>query len=65
MTITCVCRGSINPSNVKVGKTSPLIHSYTAEGHSKAVLSVFATEDLLFSSSKGKVHHKIFYKLTN
>ena len=48
-----VCRGSITPANTKVVKTSPLVHSYTAEGHTKAVLSVFATDDLLFSSSKG------------
>jgi len=30
-----------------------LIHSHTAVGHSKAVLSVFATESTLYSSSKG------------
>ena len=35
------------------GKPAPVTCTHMAEGHSKAVLSVFATEDLLFSSSKG------------
>jgi hypothetical protein len=35
------------------GKPAPVTCTHMADGHSKAVLSVFATEDLLFSSSKG------------
>jgi len=31
----------------------PLVHCHTAVGHSKAVLSVFATDSLLFTASKG------------
>lgn len=34
-------------------KTSPLVCTHIAEGHSKAVLAVTATDDVLFSSSKG------------
>lgn len=37
------------------GKSVPLICSHVAEGHTRAVLSVFATNDLLFSSSKGGI----------
>ena len=35
------------------GKPAPVTCTHMADGHSKAVLSVFATEDLLFTSSKG------------
>ncbi|KAG1668931.1 Kinesin-like protein KIF21A [Nymphon striatum] len=36
------------------GKSVPLICSHVAEGHTRAVLSVVATNDLLFSSSKDR-----------
>ncbi|GLH06030.1 Kinesin-like protein KIF21B [Gryllus bimaculatus] len=36
----------------KVAAKAPLICTHVAEGHSRAVLSVDATDDLLFSSSK-------------
>src|SRR6218665_3163675 len=48
------CSGVINaavPSSMT--KDFLLIHSHTAVGHSKAVLSVFASESTLYSSSKG------------
>lgn len=32
---------------------APLVCTHVAEGHKSAVLSVDATEDLMFSSSKG------------
>ena len=48
-----VYRGVINAAQGRSLKQSPLVHSHTAVGHHKAVLSVFATEDLMFSSSKG------------
>lgn len=35
------------------GKAAPVTCTHVAEGHSKAVLSVFATDELLFTSSKG------------
>ena len=49
-----IFRGQINAAQQRPLRQSPIIHSYTASGHTKAVLSVFATDDLLFSSSKGK-----------
>ena len=52
------CRGVIHPVQNPGTKPGPLIHCHTAEGHTKAVLSVKATEDLLFSSSKGNSHVK-------
>jgi hypothetical protein len=50
------------------GKPAPVTCTHMADGHSKAVLSVFATEDLLFSSSKGMytifhVWQKVILKL--
>ena len=51
-----VFRGNIISANSarSVGsKTSLLTCSHTAEGHTKAVLCVDATEDLLFTGSKG------------
>ncbi|XP_071853680.1 kinesin-like protein KIF21A isoform X3 [Apostichopus japonicus] len=48
-------RGSINPVTIKAQNVkAPLTCSFVAEGHSKAVLSVQATEDLLFSGSKDR-----------
>lgn len=48
-------RGQIVPNTGKVppSKSAPVVCTHTAEGHSKAVLSLDATEDLLFTSSKG------------
>ncbi|XP_062570357.1 kinesin-like protein KIF21A isoform X3 [Saccostrea cucullata] len=49
-------RGQIVPNTGKVppSKTAPVVCTHTAEGHSKAVLSLDATEDLLFTSSKDR-----------
>ncbi|XP_041467223.1 kinesin-like protein KIF21A [Lytechinus variegatus] len=48
-------RGSIIPViNKPTTPRAPLVCSYTAEGHNKAVLSVQATEELLFSGSKDR-----------
>ncbi|KAI1280713.1 Kinesin-like protein KIF21A [Halotydeus destructor] len=46
--------GIINPFNGKPAyeKTSPLVCTHIAEGHSRAVLSVAATNDVMFSGSK-------------
>lgn len=47
-------RGIINPFPASKGiRSSPLQCIYTAEGHTKAVLCVDATDDLLFTGSKG------------
>ncbi|XP_070199772.1 kinesin-like protein KIF21A isoform X3 [Littorina saxatilis] len=45
---------SANLSRSAANKTSLLTCSHTAEGHTKAVLSVDATEDLLFTGSKDR-----------
>ncbi|GAB1608440.1 kinesin-like protein KIF21A isoform X3 [Argonauta hians] len=49
-------RGVITPlSRVNAGgRTSPIFCSHVVEGHAKPVLSVCATEDLLFTSSKDR-----------
>lgn len=49
-------RGQIVPNTGKVppSKAAPVVCTHTAEGHTKAVLSLDATEDLLFTSSKGE-----------
>lgn len=49
-------RGYILPITGRViqAKHSPLVCTHIAEGHSKAVLSVTATDDVLFSSSKDR-----------
>lgn len=51
----CVCfRGVINPvPSTKSGRSSTLQCVHVAEGHSKAVLCVDCTDDLLFTGSKG------------
>ncbi|XP_064634867.1 kinesin-like protein KIF21A isoform X2 [Lineus longissimus] len=47
--------GSINPNTkLQSSKSCPLVCTHKAEGHTKAVLSVCATDDLLFSSSKDR-----------
>lgn len=43
-----------NTGKVQPSKTAPVVCTHTAEGHTKAVLSLDATEDLLFTSSKGE-----------
>lgn len=49
------CRGVISPiGGVKGGRTAPLQCVSVAEGHSKPVLCVDATDELLFTGSKGK-----------
>ena len=50
-----IYRGYVVPASARINtkQTGPLTCTHTAEGHSKAVLSVTATEDLLFTSSKG------------
>nr|XP_034332234.1 kinesin-like protein KIF21B isoform X6 [Crassostrea gigas] len=49
-------RGQIVPNTGKVppSKAAPVVCTHTAEGHTKAVLSLDATEDLLFTSSKDR-----------
>ena len=57
MVSLCDFRGNIISSNVAKptgSKTSLLTCSHRAEGHTKAVLAVDATEDLLFTGSKGQ-----------
>uniref|UniRef100_A0AAQ4Q7S9 Kinesin family member 21B n=1 Tax=Gasterosteus aculeatus aculeatus TaxID=481459 RepID=A0AAQ4Q7S9_GASAC len=50
-----VLRGVINPiGGVKGGRTAPLQCVSVAEGHSKAVLCVDATDELLFTGSKDR-----------
>lgn len=49
-----IFRGVINPiGGVKGGRTAPLQCISVAEGHSKPVLCVDATDELLFTGSKG------------
>ncbi|XP_033752662.1 kinesin-like protein KIF21A isoform X2 [Pecten maximus] len=50
-------RGSIVPNNGRIAapsKVTPVVCTHTAEGHTKAILCVDATEDLLFTSSKDR-----------
>lgn len=48
------CRGVINPvMTTKNSRATKLQCVYIAEGHSKPVLCVDATDDLLFTGSKG------------
>jgi len=47
-------KGVINPFQGRIVARSPLICTNVAEGHTKAVLSVFATDELLFSASKDR-----------
>jgi len=46
-------RGVINSVTNKGTLSCPIVHCYTAVGHSKAVLSLFAVDELLFTGSKG------------
>lgn len=50
-------RGVILPHS-KGSRTSLLSCTHIAEGHTKAVLTVAATEDMLFTGSKGELSHK-------
>lgn len=57
-------RGVINPiGGVKGGRTAPLQCMSVAEGHSKPVLCVDATDELLFTGSKGTYTTKITNQL--
>ena len=56
-------KGSINPFQGRIVARSPLICSNVAEGHTKAVLSVFATDELLFSASKDRTVKVIIQQL--
>ncbi|KAK3575966.1 hypothetical protein CHS0354_031230 [Potamilus streckersoni] len=49
-------RGAIVPATSRMNTTrsSPLMCSHVAEGHTKAVLSVCASEDWLFTGSKDR-----------
>jgi len=47
-----ISKGMINPYQGRIGGKSPLICTNVAEGHNRAVLSVHATDELLFSASK-------------
>lgn len=47
-------KGNINPFQGRIAHRSPLFCTSVAEGHTKAVLSVFATNDLLFTGSKDR-----------
>ena len=52
--LSLLCRrGVINSVASKGTSNCPIAHCYTAVGHSKAVLSLFAVDDLLFTGSKG------------
>ncbi|CAG2102543.1 unnamed protein product [Medioppia subpectinata] len=44
--------GNIVPFTGRSDKSSPLVCTHTAEGHTRPVLSVVATNDVLFSGSK-------------
>ncbi|XP_034236761.1 kinesin-like protein KIF21A isoform X2 [Thrips palmi] len=44
--------GTITPFQGRVSMRAPLVCTHVAEGHKSAVLSVDATDDLMFSSSK-------------
>nr|XP_045584497.1 kinesin-like protein KIF21A [Procambarus clarkii] len=46
--------GVINPHAGRASQRSVLACTHVAQGHSKAVLSVYATDDLLFSASKDR-----------
>ena len=47
-------KGQINPFQGRIAPKSPLICTSVAEGHTKAVLSVYATDEWLFSASKDR-----------
>jgi len=47
-----ISKGVINPYQGRIGGKSPLICTNVAEGHNRPVLSVYATDELLFSASK-------------
>jgi len=47
-------KGRINPFQGRIAPKSPMICTHVAEGHTKAVLSVFATDELLLSASKDR-----------
>jgi len=58
-----LCRGVINTVS-KGTAASPISHCCTAVGHSKAVLSLYAVVDLLFTGSKGASLSSCFFTQT-
>lgn len=59
LSVFVISRGVINPiGGVKGGRTAPLQCASVAEGHSKPVLCVDATDELLFTGSKGRLNKK-------
>lgn len=55
-----LCRGVINPTGgLKGGRTAPLQCVAMAEGHTKPVLCLDATDELLFTGSKGTPTHSV------
>lgn len=52
--VCLLCRGVINPVPCpKGGRAAKLQCVYEAEGHTKALMCVDSTDDLLFTGSKG------------
>ncbi|XP_022162800.1 kinesin-like protein KIF21A [Myzus persicae] len=47
-------KGVIQPYQGKTSLKTPLVCTHITEGHSRAVLAVYATDDMLFSASKDK-----------
>ncbi|VVC43336.1 Hypothetical protein CINCED_3A002326 [Cinara cedri] len=47
-------KGIIQPYQGKTSMKTPLVCTHITEGHSRAVLAVYATDDILFSASKDK-----------
>ena len=56
-----IFRGRMTPytSKAPVARGTPLVCTHTAEGHHKPVLCVQATDQLLFTGSKGKKSFRI------
>lgn len=62
MSFSVYCRGVINPVMAPKNTRGAELHCvYVAEGHTKPVLCVDATDDLLFTGSKGEI--KLFFLL--
>uniref|UniRef100_A0A2S2QRQ4 Kinesin-like protein KIF21A n=1 Tax=Sipha flava TaxID=143950 RepID=A0A2S2QRQ4_9HEMI len=47
-------KGVIQPYQGKISPKTPLVCTHVTEGHSRAVLAVYATNDMMFSASKDK-----------
>lgn len=60
MSFSVYSRGVINPVMAPKNTRGAKLHCvYVAEGHTKPVLCVDATDDLLFTGSKGEI--KLFF----